>query len=193
MRFEIALESPLKRSKNHQGKRAFEKPTQFAVVEPIFLFPRTPLLLFMKVILKYCSNFICWPEIRSTKQNVTATARIQKGHHIKLLASVRLVQWSISQKPQSKQTTTALDQTAFSRQQFWGFWQTLSHWMWVLQLTWRVWNCLSLRLCKCKYCISNLSNVHVWAPNPNITVPNSFRILSNEVCYLPSPLLDKQE
>ena len=63
-----------------------------------------------------------------------------------------------------------------------------SHWTWVLQLTWRVRNCLSLRLCECKYCISNLSNVHLWAPNPNNTVPNSFGI-SNKVCYLPSPFL----
>ena len=60
-----------------------------------------------------------------------------------------------------------------------------SHWTWVLQLTWRVWNCLSLRLWECKYCISNLPNVHLWVPNPNNTVPNSFGI-SNKVCYLPS-------
>ena len=28
-----------------------------------------------------------------------------------------------------------------------------SHWTWVLLFTWRVRNCLSLRLCECKYCI----------------------------------------
>ena len=58
-----------------------------------------------------------------------------------------------------------------------------SHWTWVLPLTWRVRNCLSLRLCECKYCIPNLPNVHLWAPNPNNTVPNSFGI-SNKTCQV---------
>ena len=60
-----------------------------------------------------------------------------------------------------------------------------SHWTWVLLLTRRVRNCLSLRLCEYKYRIPNSSNVHLWAPNPNNTVRNSFGI-SNKVCYLPS-------
>ena len=40
----------------------------------------------------------------------------------------------------------------------------------------RVRNCLSLRLRECKYSIPNLFNVHLWVPDPNITVPNSFGI-----------------
>ena len=50
--------------------------------------------------------------------------------------------------------------------------------------------CLSLRLCECKYCIPNLSNVNLCAPNPNNIVRNSFGI-SNKVCYLPSTFLEK--
>ena len=41
---------------------------------------------------------------------------------------------------------------------------------------------VDLRLRECKYCIPNLSNVNLKAPNINNTVSNSFGI-SNKVCY----------
>ena len=56
-----------------------------------------------------------------------------------------------------------------------------SHCTWVLLLSWKLRNYLSLRLRECEYCISNLSDVHLWAPNPNNTVPTSFGI-SNLEC-----------
>ena len=90
-----------------------EKPTQLAVV----LFPRTPLLLFIMVIIVNYNDSICWPEKCSAKhkQNTTAFRLPRPPALTGYIVSNCLPDYDwfsevLGGKPQSKQTTTALDQ-----------------------------------------------------------------------------------